>query len=85
MTAPTLEQLPVRVPGATLQPDLVHVTCCRDDDPAEIALYDTDVTNDPWASPNAQTTCVVCAYLDNAIERADSCVGICPLARGGAS
>lgn len=27
MTTPTVEQLPVRVPGRTLRPHLIHVSC----------------------------------------------------------
>lgn len=65
MTAPTIEQLPVRVPGRTLPPDLVHVTCCRDDDPGNIALCGTEVAG-AWESHDTSPTCVVCAALDGA-------------------
>lgn len=84
MTAPTIEQLPVRVPGRTLPHDLIHVTCCRDDDPGEIALCGTAVGG-AWESKDAAPTCAVCADLDDVIYRRDNCAGICPLERGGAS
>lgn len=84
MSALTAEELPVRVPGRTLPPDLVHVTCCHDE-VGEIALCGTNVASEQWVSRSARTTCVVCADLDTAICRNKSCNNICPLSRGGAS
>lgn len=64
MTAPTIEELPVRVPGRALPPRLIHVNCavCNPDrtfcgiDFA--ALQQVSLSNTP--------TCVVCVELENA-------------------
>lgn len=64
MTAPTIEQLPVRVPGSSLPSSLHHLTCCRDDDPGEVALCGTDVSGEPWKIRGTKATCLVCADLE---------------------
>lgn len=76
MTAPTLEQLPVRIPGRTLPHDLVHATCCRDDNPGDVALCGTELTG-AWMSRDASPTCIVCADLDGA--DCDDELPACPL------
>lgn len=61
MTAPTLEQLPVRVPGASLPP-LVHVTCLlRDPDRTFCGI---DATAFQQISSDAAGSCVVCVDID---------------------
>lgn len=76
MTAPATEQLPVRAPGRTLSPDLIHVTCCRDDDPGDVALCGTDVAGE-WMDRDAAPNCIVCADLDDA--DCDDELPACPL------
>lgn len=76
MTAPTIEQLPVRVPGRTLPHGPIHATCCRDDDPGDVALCGTDVAGE-WMSRDTSPTCIVCAHLADA--DCDENLPVCPL------
>lgn len=76
MTAPAIEQLPVRVPGRTLPHDLIHATCCRDDDPGDVALCGTDVAGE-WMSRDTSPNCIVCADLADA--DCDDKLPTCPL------
>jgi len=76
VTAPTTEQLPVRVPGRTLPPDLIHVTCCRDDDPGDVALCGTEVAGE-WMDRGTSPSCIVCADLADA--DCDDELPACPL------
>lgn len=62
MTAPTIEQLPVRVPGRTLPPRLIHATClvCLD----EVTFCGINAADLPPLVPKPKApTCVVCRDL----------------------
>ena len=62
MTAPTLEPLPVRIPGRTLPPRLIHATClvCLN----EVTFCGIDATNLSLVHPKPnEPTCVVCRDL----------------------
>ena len=62
MTAPTIEQLPVRVPGATTPPPLVHSGClaCTD----KYMFCGRKVADTKQATATTSTTCVVCAEME---------------------
>jgi hypothetical protein len=77
--------LPASVPSAT-RDELVHVICCRDDDPGEIALCGTGVADEPMVVPGMKTTCIVCADLETEYCDGYDSAGACPLmalAKGG--
>lgn len=60
-------------PEATSQllgDDTTHVVCCDEN----TALCGLDMTHVPWTSPDEDTTCVVCADLDEQ--------GYCPTCGG---
>lgn len=76
MTAPTIEQLPVRVPGRTLPPQLIHATClaCLN----EVTFCGIDTTYMPPLIPKPKSpTCVVCADLRKAHDW-DRCLEVKP-------
>lgn len=61
MTAPTIEHLPVRVPGRALSPRLIHGTCVVHLN--DLTFCGIDIT-DRWPLPKStKPTCVVCADL----------------------
>lgn len=64
MTAPTIEQLPVRVPGRTLPPQLIHACCliCNPEWTFCGIEFDTLRRIPPGRTPS----CVVCADLQSA-------------------
>lgn len=76
MTAPTLEPLPVRVPGHTLPPRLIHATClvCLND----VTFCGIDAAGLPLMRPKStEPTCVVCTDLRE-VHDWDSCLGVKP-------
>lgn len=62
MTAPTIEQLPVRVPGRSLPPPLIHVSCLRCD--PDLTFCGIDATAFQQISSEASGSCVVCVDID---------------------
>lgn len=67
MTTITPQVTPFKIPPEF--PGLYHVTCCKDEDPGDIAFCGADVTGQPWGkTPNTQD-CFVCAEL----EKTDFC------------
>lgn len=59
-------------PQAGSDDELNHIVCCDDD---TVALCGTDVTEFEWRE-DEETTCVVCAYLDEL--EGETCDGVCP-------
>lgn len=77
MTVPTIAPpLPVRTPGGSLHRGEVHATCCREEDPGDVALCGTEVAGE-WMSRDVSPTCVVCIDLDEA--DCDDDAPACPL------
>lgn len=71
MTAVQFQPAPVR---ADRDDDLIHTTCCHDDD---LALCGADLTGEPWTE-GGDNLCVVCEALLDA-EDADGVVYcLCP-------
>lgn len=65
MTAPTIEQLPVRVPGRSLPPPLMHSGCLVCTGPKR-AFCGRKVSDAVPDASTASTTCVVCVELEQA-------------------
>jgi len=64
--------------------ELIHLTCCRADDPGRVALCGTDVTNDRWVDPATKTTCVVCADMESPCDGDyDACPFMAPAKGAG--
>ena len=68
MTAPCS---PAAVRDTPVDEDVVHVTCCQDED---LAMCGVDVAGHPTTPDETPTGCTVCAALE---ER--SCTEVCPL------
>lgn len=63
MTAPAIEQLPVRIPRRTLPPRLVHA-CCLVCTPTDRTFCGLDATDMPFRQAKGEKpTCVVCFEL----------------------
>ena len=76
MSAPTIEQLPVRVPGRTVPPRLIHATClvCLND----VTFCGIDVADRLPVQPKPKApTYIVCADLRIAHDW-DRCLEVGP-------
>ena len=62
MTAPTIENLPVRIPDRTVPPRLVHISCVICSDDTAFCGIDT-ATLQPVIPRPKKATCVVCVDL----------------------
>jgi len=62
--------------GADGDDDLMHITCCDDDD---LALCGRPVPGEEWGDGTEETTCPVCCVLDGLdLDDEGECPG-CPL------
>jgi hypothetical protein len=76
VTAPTTERLPVRVPGRTLPPRLIHATClvCLN----EVTFCGIDAAGlSPVRPKPTEPTCIVCRDLRKA-HGWDRCLEVGP-------
>lgn len=64
--------------------EITHLICCRTDDPGDLALCGTDVSDAGFVSHAVPTTCTMCVLVEGEyFARHDDCdphgVGRCPL------